>query len=71
MMHLGNDGVFVGSGIFKSDNPRARAKAIVEATTHWDDPKLVAEVSKGIGIPMRGIVNANLRPEEQLAGRGW
>ncbi|HVM45444.1 MAG TPA: pyridoxal 5'-phosphate synthase lyase subunit PdxS [Candidatus Thermoplasmatota archaeon] len=71
MMQLGNDGVFVGSGIFKSDNPRARAKAIVEAVTHWDDPKVIAEVSKGIGVPMRGISNASLRPEEQLAGRGW
>ncbi|HET6404099.1 MAG TPA: pyridoxal 5'-phosphate synthase lyase subunit PdxS [Candidatus Thermoplasmatota archaeon] len=71
MMQLGNDGVFVGSGIFKSDNPKARAKAIVEAVTHWDDPKTIAEVSKGIGIPMRGISNATLRPEEQLAGRGW
>jgi len=71
MMHLGNDGVFVGSGIFKSDDPKSRAKAIVEATTHWQDAKVVAEVSKGIGIPMRGIANASLRPEEQLAGRGW
>ena len=71
MMELGNDGVFVGSGIFKSDNPRARAKAIVEAVTHWDDPKVIAEVSKGIGVPMRGIANASLKPEEQLAGRGW
>ncbi|HEX2022776.1 MAG TPA: pyridoxal 5'-phosphate synthase lyase subunit PdxS, partial [Candidatus Thermoplasmatota archaeon] len=71
MMQLGNDGVFVGSGIFKSDNPRPRAKAIVEAVTHWDDPKVIAEVSKDIGVPMRGIANASLRPEEQLAGRGW
>ncbi|MFA5862628.1 MAG: pyridoxal 5'-phosphate synthase lyase subunit PdxS [Candidatus Thermoplasmatota archaeon] len=71
MMQLGNDGVFVGSGIFKSDNPAARAKAIVEATTHWDDPKIVAEVSKGIGIPMRGISNASLPVEQQLAARGW
>ena len=71
MMHLGNDGVFVGSGIFKSDDPKARAKAIVEATTHWDDPKVVAEVSKGIGIPMRGIANASLPLDQQLATRGW
>ena len=71
MMALGNDGVFVGSGIFKSDNPAARAKAIVEATTHWNDPKVIAEVSKGIGIPMRGISNATLPANEQLATRGW
>ena len=71
MMTLGNDGVFVGSGIFKSDNPSARAKAIVEAVTHWNDPKVVAEVSKGIGTPMRGIANSTLPPGEQLASRGW
>jgi pyridoxal 5'-phosphate synthase pdxS subunit len=71
MMTLGNDGVFVGSGIFKSDNPKARAKAIVEATTHWDDPKVIAEVSAGIGAPMRGIANASLPLEQQLATRGW
>ncbi|MEA3201228.1 MAG: pyridoxal 5-phosphate synthase pdxS subunit [Thermoplasmata archaeon] len=71
MMQLGNDGVFVGSGIFKSTNPAARAKAIVEATTHWDDPKTVAEVSKGLGDAMRGISNASLPLEQQLATRGW
>ena len=71
MMTLGNDGVFVGSGIFKSDNPAARAKAIVEATTHWDDPKVIAEVSKGIGFAMKGISNASLPAEQQLATRGW
>ena len=71
MMTLGNDGVFVGSGIFKSDNPAARAKAIVEATTHWDDPKTIAEVSKGIGIPMKGISNASIPVDQQLATRGW
>jgi pyridoxal 5'-phosphate synthase pdxS subunit len=71
MMQLGNDGVFVGSGIFKSDDPEARAKAIVEATTHFDDPKIVAEVSKGIGSAMRGISNASLPAEQQLATRGW
>ena len=71
MMELGNDGVFVRSGIFKSDNPRARAKAVVEATTHWDDPKVIAEVSKGIGTPMKGIANASLPTEQQLASRGW
>ena len=71
MMQLGNDGVFVGSGIFKSDNPAARAKAVVEAVTNWDDPKIVAEVSKDIGIPMRGISNASLPADQQLATRGW
>ena len=71
MMSLGNDGVFVGSGIFKSDNPAARAKAIVEATTHWDDPKVIAEVSKGIGVPMKGISNASIPLDQQLATRGW
>jgi pyridoxal 5'-phosphate synthase pdxS subunit len=71
MMALGNDGVFVGSGIFKSTNPAARAKAIVEATTHWEDAKLVAEVSKGLGDAMRGISNASIPVEQQLATRGW
>ncbi|HEV8360015.1 MAG TPA: pyridoxal 5'-phosphate synthase lyase subunit PdxS, partial [Candidatus Thermoplasmatota archaeon] len=54
MMQLGNDGVFVGSGIFKSSDPAPRARAIVEAVTHFDDPKVVAEVSRGLGDPMRG-----------------
>src|SRR5439155_2242128 len=71
MMTLGNDGVFVGSGIFKSDDPKARAKAVVEATTHWDDPKVIAEVSKGIGAAMKGIANASIPAEQQLATRGW
>jgi pyridoxal 5'-phosphate synthase pdxS subunit len=71
MMTLGCDGVFVGSGIFKSDNPAARAKAIVEATTHWDDPKTIAEVSKNLGTPMRGISNASIPHDQQLATRGW
>ena len=61
----------MGSGIFKSDNPAARAKAIVEATTHWDDPKVIAEVSKGIGVPMKGISNASIPLDQQLATRGW
>ncbi|HHW13618.1 MAG TPA: pyridoxal 5'-phosphate synthase lyase subunit PdxS [Firmicutes bacterium] len=71
MMHLGADGVFVGSGIFKSDNPPARAKAIVEATAHYKDYALLAEVSKGIGEPMRGISVGGMKPEEKIAGRGW
>ncbi len=70
MMQMGSDGVFVGSGIFKSDNPAARARAIVEATTHFDDPAVIAEVSKGIGIPMRGTEMDEIPPEMRLAGRG-
>lgn len=71
MMQLGSDGVFVGSGIFKSDDPGPRAKAIVEAVAHFDDPKVIAEVSKGLGAAMRGIDAAALAPEERLQGRGW
>ncbi len=71
MMQLGNDGVFVGSGIFKSDNPEVRAEAIVEATTHWDDPEEIAEISKGIGRAMSGINMEDLEPEERLQERGW
>jgi pyridoxal 5'-phosphate synthase pdxS subunit len=71
MMHLGADGVFVGSGIFKSDNPPARAKAIVEATAHYRDYALLAEVSKGLGGAMRGLQAGGLKPEERIAGRGW
>jgi pyridoxal 5'-phosphate synthase pdxS subunit len=70
MMQMGSDGVFVGSGIFKSDNPAARARAIVEATTHYEDPAVVAEVSKGIGIPMRGTEISEIPTEMRLAGRG-
>ncbi|MGE5577150.1 MAG: pyridoxal 5'-phosphate synthase lyase subunit PdxS [Syntrophothermus sp.] len=71
MMQLGADGIFVGSGIFKSDNPAARARAIVEATTHYDDPALLAKVSKGIGEAMRGIYAGGLKAEERIQGRGW
>ncbi|HXI18004.1 MAG TPA: pyridoxal 5'-phosphate synthase lyase subunit PdxS [Chloroflexota bacterium] len=71
MMQIGVDGVFVGSGIFKSDNPAARAKAIVQATTHFRDPKIIAEVSKGIGEPMRGLEVATMPASERLAVRGW
>ena len=71
MMHLGCDGVFVGSGIFKSKNPSERAKAIVEATTHYDEPNIVAEVSKGLGDPMRGIDATSIPEEKRLQGRGW
>jgi len=71
MMQLGVDGVFVGSGIFKSANPSARAKAIVQATTHYKDAKIIAEVSRGLGEAMRGIEMRTLKPEDQLAARGW
>ncbi|WP_238655840.1 pyridoxal 5'-phosphate synthase lyase subunit PdxS [Paenibacillus piscarius] len=70
MMHLGADGVFVGSGIFKSDNPEKFARAIVEATTHFTDYKLIAEVSKNLGTPMKGIDIASLTPAERMSERG-
>jgi pyridoxal 5'-phosphate synthase pdxS subunit len=70
MMQLGNDGVFVGSGIFKSKNPAARAKAIVEAVTHFDDPEVIAEVSQGLGEAMPGISLDQIPPEARLASRG-
>ena len=70
-MQLGADGVFVGSGIFKSDDPSSRAKAVVEATTHFEDAEIIARVSTGLGEPMRGIDSASLRPEELLETRGW
>jgi pyridoxal 5'-phosphate synthase pdxS subunit len=71
MMQLGVDGVFVGSGIFKSGDPARRAKAIVEATTHYNDPKIIAEVSKSLGEPMVGIGVSELPEAERLAVRGW
>ncbi len=71
MMWLGCDGVFVGSGIFKSSNPDKMAKAIVQATTHYQDWDVVAEVSKGLGDSMPGIDVRTLKPEELLAVRGW
>jgi pyridoxal 5'-phosphate synthase pdxS subunit len=71
MMELGCDGVFVGSGIFKSDNPAKRAKAIVEAVAHYKDAKLLAEVSKGLGEAMRGQSVAQMDDKEKIAGRGW
>src|ERR671938_40120 len=70
-MQLGADGVFVGSGIFKSEEPSVRAKAIVEATTHYNDPEILARVSAGLGEPMRGLSAAALAPEELLETRGW
>jgi pyridoxal 5'-phosphate synthase pdxS subunit len=71
MMQLGADGVFVGSGIFKSSNPAARAQAVVKAVTHYNDPDAIAEASKGLGEAMSGISTSSLKPEEQLATRGW
>ena len=71
MMQLGLDGVFVGSGIFKSSNPAPRAKAIVEATTHFQNPEILATVSENLGEPMVGINASSLPESEQLATRGW
>ena len=71
MMQLGADGVFVGSGIFKSDNPKIRAKAIVEATTHYDNPKIIAQVSEGLGEAMKGIEISKIAPAERMQDRGW
>lgn len=71
MMRLGADGVFVGSGIFKSENPPRMASAIVEAVNNYDDPKRLAEISKGLGLPMKGIEVSVLSEEELLQVRGW
>ena len=71
MMQLGVDGVFVGSGIFKSGDPAKRARAIVMATTHYNDPKIIAEVSRGLGEPMLGISAREIPEGQQLAVRGW
>ena len=71
MMQLGADGVFVGSGVFKSSNPEAIAKAIVKATTHYKDPKIIAEVSKNLGEAMPGLDIKQIPTEELLAPRGW
>lgn len=71
MMHLGSDGIFVGSGIFKSDNPEKFAKAIVEATTHYTDYGLIAEISKNLGTPMKGIEISSLQANERMQERGW
>jgi len=71
MMGLGAESVFVGSGIFKSQDPATRAKAIVRATTHWQDPKVVAEVSRGLGEAMPGLETTGMTDAERLATRGW
>jgi len=71
MMQLGVDGVFVGSGIFKSGEPAKRAKAIVEATTHFKEPRIIADVSRGLGEAMPGLEIAQIPESELLATRGW
>ena len=71
VMQLGAEGVFVGSGIFKSEDPARMANAIVQATTHFDDAGIIADVSKGLGAPMRGIEMATIPESERLAVRGW
>jgi pyridoxal 5'-phosphate synthase pdxS subunit len=70
-MALGAEAVFVGSGIFKASDPAARAKAIVRATTHWEDPQEILEASKGLGAPMSGLSRETIPPEARLAQRGW
>jgi pyridoxal 5'-phosphate synthase pdxS subunit len=71
VMQLGAQSVFVGSGIFKSSDPPKRARAIVEATTHYNEPEILAEVSKGLGEPMVGISVGSLSQDKLMAGRGW
>jgi pyridoxal 5'-phosphate synthase pdxS subunit len=71
MMQLGAEGVFVGSGIFKSSNPEARAKAVVKATAHFRDPRIIAEVSKGLGEAMPGLEIGKISEENLLSIRGW
>jgi pyridoxal 5'-phosphate synthase pdxS subunit len=71
MMQLGADGVFVGSGIFKAEDPAPRAHAIVQAVTHYNDPEILADVSRGLGEAMPGLEIGEIPPQELLAGRGW
>jgi pyridoxal 5'-phosphate synthase pdxS subunit len=71
MMHLGAEGVFVGSGVFKSEEPAVRAKAIVEAVTHYQNDEMLTQVSRGLGGAMSGIAVEQMEPEELLAKRGW
>jgi len=70
MMQLGADGIFVGSGIFKSENPQARAEAIVQATAHYDDPAVLLKVSRGLGEAMRGLEIASLSEAQRMQERG-
>jgi len=71
IMQLGAEGTFVGSGIFKSENPAKMAAAVVEATTNYGDPELLAKISKGLGNPMSGVAVNELSAEQKIAGRGW
>lgn len=71
MMQLGCDGIFVGSGIFKSNDPKSRAKAIVAATTHYNDAKILAEISKDLGEAMPGLEISAIAPEQRMQDRGW
>lgn len=71
MMQLGADGVFVGSGIFKSENPAKFARAIVEATTYYQDYELIARLSKALGTAMKGIEISTISPENRMQERGW
>lgn len=71
MMQLGCDGIFVGSGIFKSNDPQARAKAVVAATTHYNDPKVLAEISRNLGEAMPGLEISSISPEQRMQDRGW
>lgn len=71
MMQLGSDGIFVGSGIFKSSDPEKMARAIVKATAHYRDPDILAQVSEGLGEAMRGIEMGEINPEHRMADRGW
>ena len=71
MMQLGVEGVFVGSGIFKSEKPEVMALAIVKATTHYNDPDMLVEISKGLGDAMKGLDIKTLKDDEVLATRGW
>lgn len=71
VMMLGAESVFVGSGIFKADDPEPRAKAIVQAVTHWQDPSKLLEISEGLGEPMSGLDSGKLTPDEMLSRRGW
>ncbi len=71
MMALGAEGVFVGSGIFKSEDPATRARAIVAATTHWQDAQRVTDASRGLGSPMVSLESSKLGEEQLLAQRGW
>ena len=70
-MELGAEAVFVGSGVFKSDDPAPRAKAIVDAVTHWQDPAKLVEISRGLQDAMSGLEAGKLTPEEMLSRRGW